>query len=85
MAKRDMIYDDCPEVPAKLIDTYDILQQLGLEFLIGRYKGIYKQLVEGEGMTAEKARIVAICHLIEENNRHLLIYLENELERPLRL
>jgi len=85
MAKRDMIYDDSPEVPANLIDTYDILQQLGLEFLIGRYKGIYKQLIEGEGMTAEKARIVAICHLNEENNRHLLIYLENELERPLRL
>ena len=39
----------------------------------------------GNVMTAEKARIVAICHLIEENNRHLLIYLENELERPLRL
>jgi hypothetical protein len=46
-----MIYDDSPEVPANLLDTYDILQQLGLEFLIGRYKGIYKQLIEGEGMT----------------------------------
>lgn len=85
MAKRDSIYDDSPEVSAELVDTYDVLRQLGLEFLIGRYKGIDRQLIEDEGVTPEKARIVAICHLIEENNRHLLIYLENELERPLRL
>jgi len=85
MAKRDMIYDDSPEVPANLIDTYNTLQQLGLEFLIGRYKGISNQLTEDEGMAAEKAHTVAVCHLIEENNRHLLTYLENELERPLRL
>jgi hypothetical protein len=85
MAKRDSIYDDSPEVSARSVDTYNVLQQLGLEFLIGRYKGIYRQLIEDEGMTDEKARIVAICHLIEENNRHLLIYLGDELERPLRL
>ena len=85
MAKRDVIFDDCPEVPAKLVDTYDVLRQLGPESLIGRHKGIYKQLIEGEGITAEKARIVAICHLTKANNRHLLIYLENELRRPLRL
>lgn len=85
MTKKNVIYDECLEVPSHAIDTYNIFQQLDMEFLVGRQKGIYKEPMEGGDITREKANIVAICKLISENNRHLLIYLEDRLGTPLRL
>ena len=73
-------YDECPEVTSSGIGIYNTVEQLNMPFLVGRYKGIYKELVEGGGITPTKARIVAICKLISENNEHLTTALQNRPE-----
>jgi hypothetical protein len=85
MARQNIIYDECPEVPRGMSDTYNIFEQLDMAFLIGRHKGINRELMETGSITATKANIVAMCQLISENNRHLMVYLEERLGTPLRL
>jgi hypothetical protein len=83
--KRKNVYDECPEVSWDAAGMYNIFEQLDMAFLIGRHKALYRELMETGDITATKANIVAMCHLISENNRHLMVYLQEKLGTPLRL
>lgn len=82
---RKNVYDECPEVSWGVADMYNIFEQLDRAFLIGRHKALYRELMETGDITATKANVVAMYHLISENNRHLMVYLEEKLRTPLRL
>lgn len=71
MEYRKIQYDKVPIVPSDVVALYNDLERLDTLFLIGRYKGLKKDMTR-KGRTDTEAHILTICKLISDNNFNLL-------------
>jgi hypothetical protein len=83
MEYRKVKYGKVPIVPSNAVVLYNDLERLDTLFLIGRYKGINKEIMRKD-ITDSEAHILTICKLISDNNFNLLTHIGNALGVDLR-
>ena len=78
MEYRKIRYEKVPMIPSDAVAPYNDLERLDTLFLLGRYKGINKEITR-KGITDTEAHILTICKLISDNNFNLLTRIGNVL------
>jgi hypothetical protein len=83
MEYKKLQYSKVPMILSDAVAPYNDLERLDTLFLIGRYKGIKKEITRKD-ITDTEAHILTICKLISDNNFYLLTHIGNVLGVDLR-
>lgn len=78
MEYKKIKYDKVPMILSDAVAPYNEMERLDTLFLIGRYKGIKKEITRKD-RTDTEAHILTICKLISANNFNLLTRIGNVL------